>query len=126
MMIPCKERTLAVIWTVQHLGLPDGFSHWRDYADYVDALMDRAEYNEVWLLDEYGTRCAYFAWCLSEDIHHKGTIFDVTNVVIRPGAKCASKLWRNVYALAQAENCEWVSRCVHNDDGSITNTFKRI
>lgn len=126
MLIPCRERTLATIWTIQHLGMPEGFSHWREYADYVDELMDRAEYNEVWLLDDNGERCAYFAWCLSDDIHHKGTIFDVTNVVIKPGSKCASKLWREVYGLAQAEDCEWVSRCSHEDDGSIRNLFRRV
>lgn len=127
-LVRCKERTLAIVWTFNHLGLPEGFKDFNSWADYVDDLMDEAEYNEYWLLDDEGYKVAYFAWCLSNDIHHKGCIFDVTNVVVKPGVsfKVSAALCREIHTLAKANGCEWVSRCVHEDDGSIRNLFKRV
>lgn len=127
-LVDCKERTLAMVWTFNHLGLPEGFKDFKEWADYTDELMDEAEYSEHWLLDDRGYKVAYFAWCYSNDIHHKGCIFDVTNVVVKPNAdfKVYSGLTRKIHAMAKAMGCEWVSRCVHEDDGSIRNLFKRV
>lgn len=127
-LVRCKDRTLATVWTFNHLGLPEGFDTWTDWADYVDELMDEAGYEEYWLLDDDGNKVAYFAWCYSNDIHHLGSIFDVTNVVVKPGAsyKVTATLCREIHRLAKASGCDWVSRCVHEDDGSIRNLFKRV
>lgn len=126
MMTRCVDRSHAIVWTVRHLGIPEGFESFSEYFAYVNSLMDYAEYNETYLMDSKGEPVAYFAWCLSEDIHHKGTIFDVTNVVIKPGSKCAPTLWREVHLLALMEGCDWVSRCSHESDGSVKNHFRRV
>lgn len=124
--VPVSNREQAIVWTVLQLGLPEGFAHLTEYIDYVNTLMDEAEYDECYVVDDRGNYCAYFAWCYSADIHHKGSIFDVTNVVVKPGTNCASKVWREIIKLAREYECEWLSRCSHEADGSIKNHFRRI
>lgn len=126
-LVKCKERTLAEVWTFNHLGLPDGFADLKEWADYVDDLLDEEGLEEYWLIDDAGYKVAYFSWCYSYDIHHKGAIFDVTNVVVKPGAdfKVSRELARKIHQMAKHHECEWVSRCVHEDDGSVRNIFRR-
>lgn len=124
---PVIERHLAIQWTVSYLGIPEGFDKCT-YRGWVNRLMDSADYEEWYLVDDLGSPQAYFAFCISEDIHHRGDIFDVTNVVIKPNAPPAVNklLMRTIYNMAKAYKCQWVSRCVHETDGSIRNVFKRV
>lgn len=49
----CTERASAIVWTVAHLGLPEGFTTLSEYADYVDELMDDAGYEELFQNEDY-------------------------------------------------------------------------
>lgn len=122
----CTERASAIVWTVEHLGLPEGFTTLSDYADYVDELMDDAGYEEFYFKNAKGYPVAYVALCISNDIHHKGDILDITNIVLKPRSGYAPWVWRWVLAEATRRGCQWVSRCEHEHDGSIRNVFKRI
>lgn len=125
-LVPVSCRQQATLWSASQLGIPEGFASLMDYTDYVDALMDDAGYDEMWLMDDDGAYHAYVAVCISRDAHHKGDIFDVTNVVIKPGSKCASKLWRLLVDMAKLNGCQWISRCSHERDGSVRNYYRRI
>lgn len=125
-LVPCTNRQRATVWSAMQLGLPEGFAHMQEYIEYVDELMDDAGYEEMWLMDGSGEYHAYVAWCIGNDAHHKGDIFDVTNIVVREDSKCAYKLWRMLVELAKANDCEWISRCTHEADGSVRNLFRRI
>lgn len=122
--VGCRHQ--ATVWSATQLGLPEGFAHIDEYVKYVDELMDDACYEEMWLMDDSGMYHAYVAFCISQDAHHKGDIFDVTNIVIRQGSSCASTLWRMMVDLAKANECHWISRCSHEDDGSVRNYYRRI
>lgn len=127
--VDSDSRYLATMWTVKRLGLPDGFAGPVTYSLYVDEIMDSAEYEEVFVLDSEGRKVAYFSWCVSNDIHHKGDILDITNVVINPDADTVGLqkfLVKRFKTLATLNDCSWVSRCVHEADGSIRNLFKRV
>lgn len=122
--VGCRHQ--ATVWSATQLGLPSGFAHMQEYIEYVDDLMDDSGYEEMWLMDDDGSYHAYVAFCLGRDAHHKGDIFDVTNVVIRPGSNCASTLWRMMVDLAKANDCQWISRCSHEPDGTVRNYYRRI
>ena len=123
---PVVDRALAIVWTVEYLGLPEGFSTFSEYADWVDDLMDSAGYEEFYFKGPDGSTVGYVSVCISNDIHHKGDIFDVTSIVFKPRTATAPMVWRWVYAEAKRRGCHWVSRCEHNHDGSIRNIFKRV
>lgn len=123
------SRFPATLWTVQRLGVPEGFPGEITYSLHVDEVMDSAGYEEEFIVDSEGRKVAYFSWCISNDIHRKGDILDVTAVVINPSVKAPGLqkfLAKRFKALAELNECQWVSRCVHEDDGSIRNIFKRI
>lgn len=127
--VESESRYIATMWTIARLGLPEGFAGSVTYSLYVDEIMDSAEYEEVFVVDSEGHKVAYFSWCISNDIHHKGDILDVTNVVINPYEDSLSLrkfLAKRFKTLAELNDCSWVSRCVHEDDGSIRNIFKRV
>lgn len=119
------DRTLLYTWQVHYRGIPEGFDGFADYADYLDELFDTAEYEEMWFVIN-GHRVAYAAWCIGMDAHHHGDIFDVTNIVIAPGRKVASKVWKELVALAKLNGCKWISHAKHEADGSLRNIFRRI
>lgn len=123
---PTRDRSAAIVWTVEYLGLPEGFHTVSEYADHVDSLMDSAGYEEYYFRNSNGYPVAYVAVCVSNDIHRKGDIFDVTNIVFKPRDAHAPFVWRWVNDEARRRGCEWVSRCEHNRDGSITNLFRRV
>lgn len=125
-LVPCKERTLLYTWQVSHRGIPEGFDNFAEYANYLDELFDCAGYEEHWYVNEEGKREAYVAWCIGMDAHRKGDIFDVTNIVVKPGSKCGPRLWREMVALARANGCQWISRCSHMEDGSMKYIYRRI
>lgn len=124
--VPVIDRAAAIVWTVEYLGIPEGFSTFSEYADWVDDLMDSTGDEEYYFKGPDGSLVAYVAVCISNDIHHKGDIFDVTSIVFRPRTSAAPQVWRWVYEEAKRRGCHWVSRCEHNHDGSITNIFKRV
>lgn len=125
-LVPVSCRQQATVWSATQLGLPKGFAHMGEYIEYVDELMDDAGYDEMWLMDDSGNYVAYVAFCIGRDAHHKGDIFDVTNIVIKQGSSCAPKLWRMMIELAKANECQWISRCSHEADGSVRNIFRRV
>lgn len=114
------SRLSAIMWTAQHLGVPKGFRGLHDYMGYVEDLMDTGEYDEEYIVD-LDTRepVAYFAWCVSNDIHHKGDIFDVASMVIDPDND-SKALRRHLSVrfkeLALLNDCKWVSRCKHEGE----------
>lgn len=118
--VEAKSRSCAIRWTVEHLGLPRGFEgHFEDYSRYVDEIMDMSGCREQYVLDSTGKQVAYFAWCVSCDIHHKGDILDVTSIVINP--KEDSKGLRRFLVecfkcFAELHDCDWVSRCKHEGE----------
>lgn len=123
------SRYSATMWTVDRLGLPEGFPGRVTYALHVDDVMNSAGFSEEYVVDSTGRQVAYFSWCVSNDIHRKGDILDVTAVVIRPGVEAPGLhkfLAKRFKILAELNECQWVSRCVHEPDGSIRNIFKRI
>lgn len=123
-----NHRYAAVMWTVDHLGLPKGFNGPVGYSLYVDEVMDNAGYEEEYILDSEGRPVAYFAWCIGQDIHHKGDILDVTSVVINPhvDAKGLQKfLAKRFKTLAHLNDCQWVSRCKHEGE-TLRVYFKEV
>lgn len=121
------DRTLLYLWQVQYRGIPEGFKDFSEYADHLDELFDTAGYEEMWFVDaESDFRVAYVAWCIGMDAHHYGDIFDVTNIVIAPGRKVASKVWKELVALAKLNGCKWISHAKHEADGSLRSIFRRI
>lgn len=124
-IVPCGERTLLYLWQVHYRGIPEGFKDFNEYADYLDELFETAGYEEMWFIED-GHKVAYAAWCIGMDAHHKGDIFDVTNIVIAPGRKVANKVWRELVALAKLNDCKWISHAKHEEDGSLRNIFRRI
>lgn len=121
------ERTLLYTWQVHYRGIPEGFDSFNAYADHLDELFDNAGYEEMWFVDpDSGRRVAYAAWFIGMDAHHKGDIFDVTNIVIAPGQKVSRKVWRELVDLARLNDCQWISHAKHEHDGSIRNIFRRI
>lgn len=122
---PVVERTLLYHWQVSYRGIPDGFADFSEYANYLDELFETAGYEEMWFIED-GKRVAYAAWCIGMDAHHKGDIFDVTNIVISPGRKVASKVWKELVELAKLNNCKWISHAKHEADGSLRIIFRRI
>lgn len=125
-LVPVSCRQMATVWSATQLGLPEGFAHMGEYIEYVDSLMDDAGYDEMWLMDDSGNYHAYVAVCIAQDAHHKGDIFDVSNIVIKEGSSCASTLWRMMIDMAKTNGCQWISRCSHEADGSVRNVFRRI
>ncbi len=118
--VEAKNRFRAIRWTVEHLGLPKGFEgHFVGYSLYVDEVMDMSGCREEYVLDSTGKHVAYFAWCVSCDIHHKGDILDVTSVVINPEADSKGLqrfLAKRFKYFAELHDCDWVSRCKHEGE----------
>lgn len=127
--IDSVSRFPATMWTVEHLGVPEGFEGPITYSLHVDEVMDSAGFEEEFVVDAEGRKVAYFSWCISNDVHRRGDILDVTAVVINPSVEAPHLqryLAKRFKTLAVNNECQWVSRCVHEADGSIRNVFKRV
>lgn len=124
------SRFHAIMWTVQHLGIPKGFRDYFDYEGYVNATMDTAGFDEEYVIDDAtGKLVAYFAWCVSNDIHHRGDIMDVTSLVVAPendSKELHRYLSERFKFLGKLHGCSWVSRCKHSAGGTVKVYFKEI
>ena len=128
--VEAVSRFHAIMWTVHHLGVPTGFRDFWDYEGYVNIIMDTAEFEEEYIVDSTtGNLVAYFTWCVSNDIHHKGDIMDVTNLVIDPEFE-SRELHRFLSGrfkeLAELNGLQWVSRCKHDSAGIMKVYFKEV
>lgn len=126
--VEATSRFKAVMWTVEHLGLPKGFNGPVGYYLYVNDVMDDAGYEEEYIVDSYGNQLAYFAWCIGQDVHHKGDILDITSVVVNPNvdAKGVQRfLAKRFKTLAMLNDCQWVSRCKHEGE-TLRIYFKEV
>lgn len=126
--VEAKSRFKAVMWTVEHLGLPKGFDGPVGYYLYVNDVMDNAGYEEEYIVDSCGNQLAYFAWCIGQDIHHKGDILDITSVVINPDVDATGVqrfLAKRFKTLATLNDCQWLSRCKHEGE-TLRIYFKEV
>lgn len=123
------NRHPAMTWVIERLGIPEGFTDRFEYIDHVYRLMDESDWEEIYVIDQFGNKVAYFTFCISQDIHRKGDILDITQVVTNPFvehegvARYMTALFKE---LAVYNECQWVSRCVHLPDGSIKNIYRRV
>lgn len=122
------SRFTATMWSLDQLGLPEGFNGPISYSLYVNEIMDKAGLEEEYVLDSEGNLVAYYAWCISSDLHHKGDVLDVNSVVINPRLKPKGLhkfLAQRFKDLADINDCKWVSRCKH-EDGTVRVFFKEV
>lgn len=125
-IVKCTDRSYAIIWAVIRQGIPEGFESFDDYSEHCNRVMQESGQDERYVLNSKGEPIAYLSICISEDMHHKGDIFDITNVISAPYAKLGKEIATWIYKTAKLNGCSWVSRCKQEDDGSIRNIFKRI
>ncbi|UCS82771.1 host specificity protein [Yersinia phage vB_YenP_Rambo] len=122
------SRFTATMWSLDQLGLPKGFNGPISYSLFVNDIMDDSGLEEEYVMDSDGNLVAYYAWCVSQDLHHKGLILDVNSVVINPSLKPKGLhkfLTKRFKDLAVLNDCNWVSRAKH-EDGTVRVFFKEV
>lgn len=118
-------RFHAVRWVVEAFGIPKGFSGYEEYSDYLNSFVEDSGMFEEYIFDKAtGSLVAYFTWCVGTDIHRKGDILDVTQLIVDPSVAPKGLhrfLVERFEELAKVNHCDWVSRCKH--EGSTLRIF---
>ena len=126
-LIPERDRHIGEDFVIQTFGIPDGFSDCT-YREHLKELMGTA--TEYYITDHNGLVLAYVAWNITNDIHRRGDILDVHQLILHPGFRGSRELLREVWTLmknlAYVNKCDFISHYKHVNSSIINHITRRV
>lgn len=122
-----RDRSVGENFVIETFGVPDGFTE-SEYREYLFGLMQCA--HEYYIVDNSYNILAYIAYNVSNDIHRKGDILDVHQLIINPAHRerkaVIKSVWKLIKTVATINKCDFISHYKHVNPSIINHITRRV